>query len=290
MLFLNKNETFIIINMKQSQLLSGKISGSVKKKLLLMGVLNITPDSFSDGGKYFRIEDAVNHARELIKQGVDIIDIGGESTRPDAKPISEEEELKRVIPVICELKKKRPEIFISIDTYKANVAQLALNAGARMINDVSGLTMDPNMVRVAANANCPIVIMHNRGIPATKPVASCQLQVTGENLKLETCNLKLIKEIYEWLQKQTNFAIANGVKQEMIIIDPGIGFGKTPEEDYEIIKNLKEFKSLGFPILVGPSRKSFIRKLFGDDNFEAKSKEMIDLAIKNGADIVRVHL
>lgn len=274
--------------MKQSQLLSDKISDLVKRPII-MGILNITPDSFSDGGKYFRIEDAVNHARELIKQGVDIIDIGGESTRPNARPISEEEELKRVVPVICELKKKSLEILISIDTYKANVAQLALNVGARMINDVSGLTMDPEMIRVAREADCPIVIMHNRGIPATKPVDSEQWKVERKNRSLSTCDCPLIEEIHEWLQKQTNYAIANGVKRENIIIDPGIGFGKTAEEDFEIIKNLKEFKSLGFPILVGPSRKSFIKKLFGDSDFEKKSKEMIDLAIRNGADIVRVH-
>ena len=246
----------------------------LSKRPIVMGILNITPDSFSDGGKYVQIQDAVKQVEKLINNGVDIIDIGGESTRPHAELISEEEELKRVIPVIYEIKKRFPEIFISIDTYKANVAQLALNAGAKMINDVSGLTMDPDMVHVAAKANCPIIIMHNAGIPVTKP---------------DKNNKNIIQEVCNWLRKQTQYAIDNSVKKENIIIDPGIGFGKTPEEDLSLIENLKEFKSLGFPILIGPSRKSFIKKLFGEENIEKKSKEMIELALKNEADIVRVH-
>ncbi len=248
----------------------------VSKKPVLMGILNVTPDSFSDGGKYFQIEDAVKQVEKLINNGVDIIDIGGESTRPDADCVSEEEELKRVIPVIYELKKGFPDIFISIDTYKANVAQLAINAGAKMINDVSGLTMDSDMVCVAAKTNCPIVIMHNRGIPATKP--DCR----GGSPTRPT---EVLQEIYHWLQTQSQCAIKNGIKKENIIIDPGIGFGKSAEEDLYLIENLKEFKSLEFPVLVGPSRKSFIRKLFP----EKKSKDMIELVVKNGADIVRVH-
>lgn len=245
-----------------------------------MGILNITPDSFSDGGKFFKIEDAITHAKKLIESGVDIIDIGGESTRPGAESVSEEEELKRVIPVIQELATGRwGEFLISIDTYKSNIAQKAIEAGADIINDVSGLTMDPNMVHIAAKANCPIVIMHNKGIPATKP----------EPGKWGNGDEGITKEVYIWLQNQTNFAIQNGIKQENMIIDPGIGFGKTPEEDLSLIKNLKEFKSLGFLVMVGPSRKSFIKKLFGDCDLEVKSKELAELAIKNGADIVRVH-
>ena len=244
------------------------------KKPLIMGILNVTPDSFSDGGKHFQTEDAAKHVEKLIQGGVDIIDIGGESTRPSAELISEEEELKRVIPVIYELKKRFPSVFISIDTYKSNVAQLALNAGAKMINDVSGLTMDPDMVVVAAKANCPIVIMHNKGIPATKLLSESK---------------DILKEVYQWLKKQTDFAIKNSIKKENIIIDPGIGFGKSAKENLYLIENLKEFKSLGFLILVGPSRKSFIRELFGESNIEMKTKEMVELAVKNGVDIVRVH-
>lgn len=249
-----------------------------------MGILNITPDSFSDGGQYFHIDDAVKHIEKLISKGVDIIDVGGESTRPGAALISEEEELKRVIPVVYEIKKKHPNIIISIDTYKANVAQLALNAGAKMINDVSGLTMDPEMVNVAAKANIPIVIMHNRGIPATKQEAGKE-----DHASCLMLHASLLDEISCWLQKQAQYAIDQGIKKENIIIDPGLGFGKTPEEDFLLIENLKEFKSLGFLLLVGASRKSFIKKLFPNHDIEMKSKEIIELIVKNEADIVRVH-
>lgn len=255
------------------------------KKPLVMGILNITPDSFSDSGKYFQIEDAIKHAEEMIKQGVDIIDIGGESTKPNAKLISEEEELRRVIPVVqwCREAVKQclyhRNFVISIDTYKSNVARTALQTGANMINDVSGLTMDKAMVKVAGEANCPIVIMHNKGIPATKSVISDKRKAKS--------NLSLV---YDWLSRQTQYAINNGIKKENIIIDPGIGFGKTPEEDFELIQNLKEFKSLGFPVLVGPSKKSFIKKLFGEERLEIKNKEIINLCAKNGVDIVRIHL
>ncbi len=272
------------------------------KKPLLMGVLNITPDSFSDGGKYFQTENAIKHAKKLTDQGVDIIDVGGESTRPDAKPVSEEEELRRVIPVVEVLEKikrqrsreakkqrKQNSFLISIDTYKSNVAQLALNAGADIINDVSGLTMDPNMVQTARDANCQIVIMHNKGIPATKPISiedRSGMSATCPSSKNES---NIVQEVYHWLQKQTQYAINNGIKKENIIIDPGLGFGKTSEEDLYLIKNLDRFKPLGFPILIGPSRKSFIKKLFPNDDLETKSKELIKLAVSNGADIVRVH-
>ena len=267
-----------------------------------MGVLNITPDSFSDGGKYFQTENPIKHAKKLTDQGVDIIDVGGESTRPDAKPVSEEEELRRVIPVVEVLEKikrqrsreakkqrKQNSFLISIDTYKSNVAQLALNAGADIINDVSGLTMDPNMVQTARDANCQIVIMHNKGIPATKPISiedRSGMSATCPSSKNES---NIVQEVYHWLQKQTQYAINNGIKKENIIIDPGLGFGKTSEEDLYLIKNLDRFKPLGFPILIGPSRKSFIKKLFPNDDLETKSKELIKLAVSNGADIVRVH-
>lgn len=251
-------------------------------KPIIMGILNVTPDSFLDGGKYFQIEGAIKHAKELIEKGVDIIDVGGESTRPNAKLISEEEELKRVIPIIKEIR-KISQLLISIDTYKSKVAEAALNIGTNIINDVSGLTMDPAMIKVAAKYNCPIVIMHNRGIPATKPDISTRHCVAAAPRN------DITEEVYNWLQTQTNYATENGIKKENIIIDPGIGFGKIPKEDLMLIENLKEFKSLGFPILVGPSQKSFIKKLFGEVNIEIKSKEIVKLAIKNGADIVRVH-
>jgi len=250
----------------------------VKEKPLLMGILNITPDSFSDGGKYFNLENAVNHAKELIKSGFHIIDVGGESTRPGAELISEDEEIRRVIPAIQEIIKLKK--IVSIDTYKSKVAKAALEAGADLINDVSGLTMDEEMVNVAREFNCPIVIMHNEGIPARKDVV----------YNVSTSSETIVNKIVSWLQKQTNYAIKNGIKKENIIIDPGIGFGKTPEENFFIIENLFEFKSLGFPILIGPSRKSFIKAIHGEDtDIEKKSKEIVDLCIRNGADIVRIH-
>jgi len=279
---------------------------SFNKKSLIMGILNVTPDSFSDGGKYFKIENAIKHAEELIKSGIDIIDIGGESTRPGAMPVSEKEELRRIVPIV---KWRRDvvhnvstaQIVISIDTYKSNVAQKCLETGADMINDVSGLTMDAEMVKVAAKYNCPIVIMHNRGIPATKPenvTRHCEEQ-SNEAISKTLGRLPrrdfvpprndIVSKICSWLKNQTDYAIKNDVKKENIIIDPGIGFGKTPEEDLFIIENLQGLKSLGYPILVGPSRKSFIKKLFPDSDIDIKSKEIINLAIENGADIVRIH-
>ena len=192
--------------MKQVQLLSGKVSDLVKKKSLLMGILNVTPDSFSDGGKYFDIENAINHAKELINCGVDIIDIGGESTRPGAAPVLEEEELRRVIPIISSIRNLKSKICISIDTYKSNVAKIALESGANIINDVSGLTRDPEMVHVAVAANCQIVIMHNTGIPAVKPIEHDR---RGAAL-LRPANV--VHSVYAWLENQTNYAIKNAIK------------------------------------------------------------------------------
>lgn len=252
------------------------------KKPLIMGILNVTPDSFSDGGKYFQVEDAIKHAEELIKNGIDIVDIGGESTRPGAITVSEEEELRRVLPIIVACRDiadniHTTKILISIDTYKSNVARKSIEAGANIINDVSGLTKDLNMIHVAKELDCSLVIMHNKGIPATKP-----------DNRQQTINI--VNEVYNWLNKQTQYAIDNGVDSNNIIIDPGIGFGKTREEDMELVENLTVFKSLGFPILVGTSRKSFIKELFGKEIFEGKNKEIIELCAKNGADIIRVHL
>lgn len=273
-------------SVKISRLWRGPPSAAdLVKRPLIMGILNITPDSFSDSGKCFHIKDAIKHAKELIGSGIDIIDVGGESTRPGANYVPEEEELRRVIPVINELSKLKPHFLISIDTYKSNVASAAIQAGANIINDVSGLIKDPDMVKVAAKYRCPIVIMHNKGIPASKPDCRGRSLLRPSNGSSED----LINEISQWLKKQTDYAIENGIKHENIIIDPGIGFGKTQEEDLYLIEHLQRFKSLGFPILVGASKKLFIKKLFPNDDLESKNKEIIELAIKNGADIVRVH-
>lgn len=246
-------------------------------KTLIMGVLNITPDSFSDGGKYFSKNSAIKHALKLINEGSDIIDVGGESTRPGASHLTIEEELTRVIPVIKEIRKLSKNILISIDTYKSEVAKEAVKYGANIINDISGLVMDDRMVHIAAELDVPVIIMHLKGTPM-----NMQVNPTYENL---------ISEITEFLRTQIQYALKNGVKKHNIIIDPGIGFGKTIEHNFKIIANLEKFKKIGYPILIGPSRKSFIGnllKLPPDKRLEGTAAS-IAIGIVNGARIVRVH-
>ena len=252
------------------------IPGLYSDQPAIMGVINVTPDSFSDGGKYLSSDKALARAEQLIEEGADIIDIGGESTRPGSKEISVDEELKRVIPA---LEKIRPitDKIISIDTRKAKVAKEALDAGADWINDISGLRHDPEMVTLAAERKCPVVLMHMRGNPETM-----QINVQYEDP---------VREIYCWLRNRVSFLLEKGIEEKNIIIDPGIGFGKRPEDNLEIINRLSEFKSLGLPILIGPSRKSFIGvctskdvddRLFGTSAAVAAS-------VLGGAKIVRVH-
>ncbi|HMN47738.1 MAG TPA: dihydropteroate synthase [Ignavibacteriaceae bacterium] len=211
-------------------------------KPLIMGILNVTPDSFSDGGKYFSKDLAVDHALKMIDEGADIIDIGGESTRPGSDPVSLDEELERTIPVIKKLKSLRNDIVISIDTTKSKVAEQALNNGASIINDISGLTFDDKMIIVAKQFNAGVIIMHIKGNPKTM-----QQNPYYENV---------VKEVYDFLDSQSKKVFQNGV--EKIIIDPGIGFGKRVEDNFTLIKNLETFQSIGYPIMIGLSRKSFI--------------------------------
>lgn len=247
------------------------------KKTYIMGILNVTPDSFYDGGKYTRVDAAVRRGIELLEEGADIIDIGGESTRPGAEPVSEEEELRRVIPVIEELS-KRVKVPISIDTYKAKVAEEAINAGASIINDISGLRFDRRMPEVAAKYQVPVVLMHIKGTPKVMQQSSYYRY--------------LIPEIIEYLRESIVIAKEAGVDEELLIIDPGIGFGKLPEHNLEIIKNLKEFTKLGKPILIGVSRKSFIGKVLNDappgERLEG-TMAAVAISVLNGANIVRVH-
>ena len=246
---------------------------SFGKRTYVMGILNVTPDSFSDGGKFISVKDAVAQADRMIKDGADIIDIGGESTRPGAKKVSEQEEIKRTIPVIKELKKRN--IIISIDTRKSGVAYAAIKAGANIINDISGLKFDKNMAKTAANLKVPVIIMHMRGNP--------------ENMQKNTQYSDIIADIMAELDKSIKIAQNAGI--EKIIIDPGFGFSKTPEQNLEILKRLKEFKSLGLPILIGTSRKSTIGHVLGLP--PAKRLEgtiaTVVVAILAGADIIRVH-
>ena len=250
----------------------------------IMGIVNVTPDSFSDGGHFYTQDRAIDHGLRLVDEGADIIDIGGESTRPFADPVSEEEEIRRVAPVIEALARKIRQP-ISIDTTKSGVAKRALEAGASIINDISGMFLDDEMAPLAASAKVPVILMHMKGSPGTM-----QLSPSYENI---------ISEIIDFLKNAMDRAVKNGVPKSMIIIDPGIGFGKTISHNLSIIKHLREFKILGAPILMGHSRKSFIQRLLEKNPGQNSSPEsgMVETgtqaagaaAILNGADILRVH-
>lgn len=244
-------------------------------KPYLMGILNVTPDSFSDGGKYLTDDLAVNHALEMINDGADIIDIGGESSRPGSEPISVDEEISRVIPVIQKILNKKPDAIISVDTYKSKVAEMALRSGAKIINDISGFTFDPEIADICAQYNATVVLMHIKGTPKTM-----QLNPEYE---------EVVSEIYDFLNSQVTFAKNKGIKN--IIIDPGIGFGKSVKDNFTIIKRLKDFKSIGCPILIGVSRKSFIGKTL---NLEVEQRDLPTAAVEavsisNSARIIRTH-
>ena len=240
----------------------------------LMGILNITPDSFSDGGKYIDIDKAIKHACRMVQDGANIIDVGGESTRPGATPVSMEEELARVIPVITRLSKSL-DVTISIDTYKAQIAEEAVKAGARMINDVWARGHDPHMVRIMAKSNVPVILMHNRPPEQEKE---------GIN--------NIIDQVLAELQERIDLALSAGVKKEHIILDPGIGFGKTLKQNIELIKNIHQLKKLNYPIMLAASKKRTIRKLTNtDDPFLLGIGTVITTchAYNNGIDYVRVH-
>ncbi len=246
------------------------------KRTLLMGVLNVTPDSFSDGGHFFDKEKAIDHGLKMVEEGADIIDIGGESTRPGSKPLELEEELRRVIPVIESLAKE-VDVPISIDTYKSTVAQRAIEAGAEIINDISGLHLDPNLAKVAAKDDTPLVLMHIRGNP--------------ETMQKDVHYDSLFSEILQYLKESIQRAESAGLDPRQIIIDPGIGFGKTLDDNLLIIKNLYEFRILGKPILLGTSRKSFIGKILNTevgDRLEG-TLSSIAIGVLNGAHIIRSH-
>ena len=248
-----------------------------KRETLVMGIVNVTPDSFSDGGKFFSPEVAISHASKLITQGADIIDIGGESTRPGAEQVSESKELKRVIPVIEKIRNDNPTILISIDTTKASVAKHAVEAGADIINDVSGLSFDNNMIGIVESFNIPIVIMHMKGNP--------------QNMQLNPEYKDIVNEILDFFKMKIKIAIQSGINRSMIILDPGIGFGKTVEHNFELLSRLNEFNVLELPIMIGPSRKSFIGitlDLPPEDRLEGTAAA-VSAGVMNGASIVRVH-
>mgnify|MGYP001183928367 CR=1 FL=1 len=246
------------------------------KQSLIMGILNVTPDSFSDGGKYFEKNTAIKHALEMVENGADIIDIGGESTRPFSDPVSIDKEISRVIPVIEGIREKS-DVCISIDTTKSIVASESLNVGASIINDVSAMEVDPLMADVAIKFDCPLIIMHMKGTPKNMQ----------DNPKYES----LITDIKDYLIERIDFAISKGVNCKKIIIDPGIGFGKTVENNFEIINNLNHFVRLNFPVLMGASRKSFIGislNLPENDRLEGSLAANV-IGLQHGAKIFRVH-
>ena len=247
------------------------------ERTYVMGILNITPDSFSDGGRFLNHSEALDHAKQMVDEGADIIDVGGESTRPGAQPASVEEEYGRVIPFIEKLA-PQVEVPISIDTTKAEVAKDALEAGAAIINDISALRFDPQMASLASEQGVPVVLMHMRG--------------TSETMQHHLVYDSLISEIYSFLKERVEYAESVGIDSQKIIIDPGIGFGKSvPDGNLSIIKNLSSFKALGKPILIGTSRKAFIGNVLnlGVEEREEGTAATISLAISNGAHIVRVH-
>jgi dihydropteroate synthase len=254
-----------------------------------MGILNVTPDSFSGDGLMSSgdlVEQAVRKAGHFLKYHVDILDIGGESTRPGSKTVDADEEIKRVVPVIQAITKNFPEAVISIDTYKARVAEEAIKSGAHIINDVWALRADPTLAVVAKHYNVPVILMHNRSNPASVEVRE-QLgnAYTGSEYD------ELIEDVKRELLVSVDLAVKAGIKESHIILDPGIGFGKTREHNLELINRLDEIRALGYPVLLGPSRKSFIGftlDLPADQRVEGTAAT-ITVGITRGADIIRVH-
>jgi dihydropteroate synthase len=262
----------------------GRKTFDLDKRTLIMGILNVTPDSFSDGGKHFSTDDAVKHALLMEKEGADIIDIGGESTRPSAKTITLDEEMNRTIPVIEQIIEEI-SIPVSIDTYKSDVARRTLDLGVGMVNDISALKADSNLASVVAEYKVPICLMHMKGNP--------------RNMQINPTYDDVVKEIHDFLKERAEFALFCDIKKENIIIDPGIGFGKRTgrgvEDNCEILRRLSEFKNLDFPVMIGASRKKFIGNVCGGDDPLPVSDRLEGslaaacLAVINGANIVRVH-
>ena len=249
---------------------------SCREETGIMGIINVTPDSFSDGGKYANVEAAVMRAKQMVADGADIIDIGGESSRPGAEPISANEECRRVVPVVQALAEQF-QIPISVDTYKAEVAYEALSAGACVINDITALHGDPNMCQILADAQAGVILMHMQGVPATMQKAP-----TYQNV---------VVEVHAWLTEVASQAVDRGIDSSRIMIDPGIGFGKTFDHNLEILRNLIQFRGIGYPLLVGVSRKKFIGQILDlpVHQREEGTAATVAWSIINGANVVRVH-
>jgi len=252
------------------------------RRTLVMGVLNVTPDSFSDGGLYADPDSAVRHARQMASDGADILDIGGESTRPatfgDRSPLPADEEKRRVLPVIARLAADLPRLPLSVDTYKAEVAAAALDSGASLVNDISGLTFDPQMAPLIASRAVPVILMHLLGTPRDIPLRPHYDDV--------------VADICAFFERQIVHARSQGIRDEQIWLDPGLGFGKTARHNLEILRRLPELKALGYPLVVGASRKKFLGRVLGTDDPNDRregTSAAVALSIAGGADIVRVH-
>jgi dihydropteroate synthase len=245
---------------------------------VVMGVLNVTPDSFSDGGNFLGSDSAIRHAEQMVEDGAAIIDVGGESTRPGACEICADEELDRVMPVIEKIKDEW-EVLVSVDTYKERVARTAvLEGGADLVNDISALSFSDNMADTVAKLEVPVILMHIKGTPG--------------NMQNEPFYKDVIRELKQYFHSRIEFALAKGIKKEKIIIDPGIGFGKRLEDNIEIIKKLESFTEFELPIMIGTSRKSFLGALGGETVPGERETETITaniISILNGASIIRVH-
>jgi len=248
-----------------------------ERQAQLMAVLNITPDSFSDGGSFFQADRAIDRAGQLVSQGAAILDIGGESTRPGSDPVPLEEELRRVIPVIRYIHREFPNTVLSIDTYKAETARQAIAAGADIINDITGLRGDPQMVKVVKETGAGVVLMHMQGTPQT--------------MQINPCYKDVVQEVHEFFQDRIQKLKDCGVNRDQLILDPGLGFGKTVEHNLELLARPHSFRSLERPLLLGVSRKSFIGKVLGTklaDRLPA-ALACASLAVESGVELIRAH-
>ena len=252
------------------------------RRTLIMGVVNVTPDSFSDGGLYIDAEKAVLRAEHLLDEGATIVDVGGESTRPGSELVSEEEERRRVLPVIRDLKRRRPNAVVSVDTYKASVARAAVELGAEVVNDVSGFRWDPKMAKTLAELKIGAVLMHTRGRPEELPA----LPPIGDPV------LMVKRDLRQWAETAT----LAGVKRDHLVLDPGFGFGKRFEENYPLLAHFAELQQMGFPLLAGVSRKSFVGRMLASDGKDAEVAQRLygtlaaeTALILKGTHIIRTH-
>ena len=245
---------------------------------VVVGILNVTPDSFSDGGDFLDREAAAEHAAAMLDEGAEILDLGGESTRPGSDRVSQEEEIRRVVPVIERVLAVRPGAVISVDTYRAGTATAALEAGARLINDVTALRGDPRMASVVKEAACPVILMHMQGEPKI--------------MQREPHYEDVVREVRDFLAQRAEYAVAAGIRPEDVIVDPGIGFGKNLEHNLDLLRNLDAIVDLGFPVLIGTSRKTFIGRITGVQEARERVFGTVAttvLAYERGATFLRVH-